>query len=85
MRFRYAAASAVLTLLGATVLGCGSSGTPSTNADNFGWVQSGDEERRILFDPEIIPDQDDSAAVTTLITALSTFGRGNNRRNTGSA
>ncbi|MGB5192713.1 MAG: PQQ-binding-like beta-propeller repeat protein [Polyangiales bacterium] len=41
MRFRHAAAWAVLTLLGAAVPGCGSSGTSSTNADNFGWIQSG--------------------------------------------
>ena len=41
MRFRHAAAWAVLTLLGAAVSGCGSSGTSSTNADNFGWIQSG--------------------------------------------
>ena len=41
MRFRHAAAWAVLTLLGAAVPGCGSSGTSSTNANNFGWIQSG--------------------------------------------
>ena len=41
MRIRHAAAWAVLMLLGAATPGCGSSGTPSTNADNFGWVQSG--------------------------------------------
>lgn len=42
MRIRHAAAWAVLMLLGAATPGCGSSGTPSTNSDNFGWVQSGE-------------------------------------------
>ena len=44
MRFAFAAASAVLMLLGVAVLGCGSSGTTSTNADNFGWVERGDAD-----------------------------------------
>jgi len=43
MRSRYAAASAVLLLLGVVVAGCGSSGTPTSNADNFGWVANGNE------------------------------------------
>jgi len=43
MRLRYAAASAVLMLLGSVVAGCGSSGTPRTNSDNFGWVERGNE------------------------------------------
>lgn len=46
MRFRYAAASAVLMLLGVVAAGCGSSGTLTTNADNFGWVASGNEYAR---------------------------------------
>jgi len=43
MRSRYAAASAILLLLGVVVAGCGSSGTPTSNADNFGWVANGNE------------------------------------------
>ena len=43
MRSRYAAASAVLLLLGVVVASCGSSGTPTSNADNFGWVANGNE------------------------------------------
>jgi outer membrane protein assembly factor BamB len=46
MRFAFAAASAVLMLLGAAMLGCGSSGTTSTNADNFGWVERTDAYAR---------------------------------------
>jgi outer membrane protein assembly factor BamB len=46
MRFRYTAASSVLMLLGAVPTGCGSSGTPTSNADKFGWVQSGDDYAR---------------------------------------
>ena len=45
MRNPHVAAWAVLGLLGA-VAGCGSSGTPTTNADHFGWVERGDDYAR---------------------------------------
>jgi len=46
MRFRHAATSAAMMLLGMAAQACGSSGTPTTNADNFGWVERGEAYAR---------------------------------------
>ena len=35
-----------ITLLLAVAVGCGASGAPKTNADNFGWIERGDEYER---------------------------------------
>jgi outer membrane protein assembly factor BamB len=45
MRTRHVASSAVAVLL-SSIMGCGSSGTPTTNADHFGWVERGDDYAR---------------------------------------
>ena len=45
MRHRLLVGWAVFGLLGA-IAGCGSSGTPTTNADHFGWVERSDQYAR---------------------------------------
>jgi outer membrane protein assembly factor BamB len=45
MHTRHVATPAVLALLGA-IAGCGASGTPTTNADHFGWIEAGDDYAR---------------------------------------
>jgi outer membrane protein assembly factor BamB len=45
MRIGHAAAPTAIALL-VVVVGCGSSGTPTTNADHFGWVEQGADYSR---------------------------------------